>query len=198
MTRKITTGVEKAYYAILKSDNTGTTTYDPVVYLPGLRELSIVPKEESASIYAENVLWDSENALGEIEVSLDLTDIPPEHYAKLLGKKLAEGGGVIENASDQAPYIALMVEKTLSGGVKEYLHLYKGKLSIPEDKAKTKEGKTDYQTKSAKGVFMPLSTGIWKHAVRSDEQDFITNKTTWDTKWGKEVIIAKEKVEAGA
>lgn len=193
MAKKVTTGVEKAYYAILQSEDT-TATYDAVTYLPGLREITVSPKEERSSLYAENRLWDTESSLGEIEVSLDLTDIPPEHYTKLLGKKLAEGGGVIDSVDDSAPYIALMVEKTLSGGVKEYLTLYKGKLGIPEDKAKTKEGKTDYQTKSVSGVFMPLDTGLWKYSVRSDDAGF--DKVTWDTKWGKQVVIPTEKTTA--
>ena len=120
MARKITTGVEKAYYAILKEDGENPI-YNPVSYLQGLREFSIVANEEESSIYAENRLWESENALGAIEVTLDFASIYTEDYVALLGKKLAENGGIIEGVDDQAPYIALMLEKTLSGGVKEYL-----------------------------------------------------------------------------
>ncbi len=139
MSKKITTGVEKAYYAILKEDGV-TPKYGTVHYLPGLREISVAAKEEQATIYAENRLYDSENSLGEIEVTLDFASIDTADYAALFGKKIAKNGGIIESSSDQPPYIVLMVEKTLSGGVKEYLTLFKGKLAIPEDKAKTKEG----------------------------------------------------------
>lgn len=191
MGKKIVTGVEKAYYAILKTDG-ATPTYDPVVYLQGLREISVAPKEEQASIYAENRLYESESSLGEIEVTLDFASIETVDYAALLGKKLAEKGGIIENANDQAPYIALMVEKTLSGGDKEYLTLFKGKLSIPEDKAKTKEGKTEFQTASISGVFMPLDNGIWKHTVKTSDAGF--DKATFATKWGKTVEIPVAKV----
>ena len=193
MSKKITTGVEKAYYAILTQDGENPT-YEQVKYLPGLREISVTANEEQATIYAENRLYDSENSLGEIEVTLDFTSIDTSDYAALFGKKLAQSGGIIESADDQPPYIALMVEKTLSGGVKEYLTLFKGKLSLPEDKAKTKEGKTEYQTVSLSGIFMPLENGIWKHSVKTTDADF--DQETHDTSWGKTVVIPTEKVEA--
>ncbi|WP_238886421.1 major tail protein [Clostridium sp. YIM B02551] len=193
MGKKITTGVNKAYYAIYHDPATvgANPTYDAVKYLQGLREISINAKEEQGTIYAENQLWDSESSLGQIDVTFDFTSIETEDYAALLGKKIATDGGIIENANDEAPYIAIMVEKTLSGGVTEYLTLFKGKLSIPEDKAKTKEGKTDYQTKSLSGIFMPLDNGDWKHFVKTSDTDF--DKTAHDAKWGKEVVIPTPK-----
>ena len=186
MSKKITTGVEKAYYAILKEDGV-TPKYGTVHYLPGLREISVAAKEEQATIYAENRLYDSENSLGEIEVTLDFASIDTADYAALFGKKIAKNGGIIESSSDQPPYIVLMVEKTLSGGVKEYLTLFKGKLAIPEDKAKTKEGKTEYQTMSLNGIFMPLDNGIWKHSVKTTDEGF--DSGTHDQSWGKTVLL---------
>ncbi|MGG7057611.1 major tail protein [Clostridium tertium] len=191
MSKKITTGVEKAYYAILTEEGE-TPTYEAAKYLPGLREISVTPNEEQATIYAENRLYDSENSLGEIEVTLDFASIDTTDYVALLGKKVATDGGIIESVDDQSPYIALMVEKTLSGGVKEYLTLFKGKLSIPEDKAKTKEGKTEYQTSSLSAIFMPLENGIWKHAVKTTDEGF--NAETHATKWGKAVTMPTVKV----
>lgn len=193
MAKKITTGVEKAYYAILSEDG-ATPTYEAAKYLPGLREISITPNEEQASIYAENRLYESENSLGDIEVTLDFASIDTTDYVELLGKKVATDGGIIESVDDQPPYIALMIEKTLSGGVKEYLTLFKGKLSIPEDKAKTKEGKTEFQTVSLSAIFMPLENGMWKHTVKTSDTGF--NAETHATKWGKTVTIPTEKTGA--
>ena len=189
--RKIVTGVEKAYYSILKKDG-DIPKYDTAKYLPGLREISVTANEEQATIYAENRLYDSENSLGDIEVTLDFASIDTDDYAILLGKKIASTGGIIESSDDQPPYIALMVEKTLSGGVKEYLTLFKGKLSIPEDKAKTKEGKTEYQTVSISGLFMPLENGIWKHAVKTTDSGF--NSENHKNNWGKTVILPSTEV----
>lgn len=191
MGKKITTGVEKAYYAILTEDGT-IPIYESVKYLPGLREISITANEEQATIYAENRLYDSENSLGGIEVTLDFASIGTTDYSILLGKKIASDGGIIESADDQAPYIALMAEKTLSGGAKEYLTLFKGKLSIPEDKAKTKEGKTEYQTVSISGLFMPLENGTWKHTVKTTDSGF--DSENHKKNWGKTVILPSTQV----
>lgn len=193
MSKKITTGVEKAYYAILEQDG-AVPRYGAVKYLPGLREISVTANEEQATIYAENRLYDSENSLGEIEVTLDFASIDTADYAALFGKKIAKSGGIIESSNDQPPYIALMVEKTLSGEVKEYLTLFKGKLAIPEDKAKTKEGKTEYQTMSLNGLFMPLDNGIWKHSVKTTDEGF--DSKTHAQSWGKTVLLpSTEAVE---
>jgi phi13 family phage major tail protein len=191
MAKKIVVnGLNKLYYAVMTDEE--TETYSAVKYFPGLREITVSPKEENASIYAENVQWDIDSALGDIEISLDITDIPPDIIAEVLGKKKATGGGYIDNANDVKPYIALLFDKTLSGGLTEYVILYKGKFNIFEDKAKTKEGKPEYQSKTMTGKFLPLSNGMWKYAVRSNDSEF--DATTWATKWGKEVVKATVKV----
>jgi phi13 family phage major tail protein len=189
MPKQVITGLNKLYYAIMNDED--AETYLAVKYFPGLREITVSPKEETSSIYAENQEWDIDSALGEIEVSLDITDIPTDIVAEILGKKKAATGGYIDNANDVKPYIALMFDKTLSGGVTEYVTLYKGKFNIPEDKAKTKEGKPEFQSKTLSGRFIPLKNGMWKYPVRSNDTDF--DKATWDTKWGKEVIKAEPK-----
>lgn len=186
MSKKITTGVEKAYFAILNEDG-DIPDYGAVSYLQGLQEFSIVANEESSSIYAENRVWETENSLGEIEVSLTFASILTEDYVALLGKSLGVGGGIIETVNDQAPYIALMLEKTLSGGVKEYLTLFKGRLRIPEDVARTKEGATEFQVKTLAGTFMALNNGLWKHVVRTDDHSFQAN--THSNTWGKTVVV---------
>ena len=64
MAKKITTGVEKAYYAVLTTDG-DSPTYETAKYLPGLREISVTANEEQATMYAENRLYDSEKSGGE-------------------------------------------------------------------------------------------------------------------------------------
>lgn len=86
-----------------------------------------------------------------------------------------------------------MFEKTLTSGVTEYVTLFKGKFTLPEDKTKTKEGKTEYQTRSVSATFLPLKSGVWKHYVRSNSDGF--NSSEWSNKWGKEVIIPMERTE---
>lgn len=188
--RKVVKGIGKAYVAILLTDENGVATYDDAIYMPGLRQISVNANEETAEMYAEDTVWESENALGAIDVTIDFASIETSTYAKILGKKLAAEGGVIDSADDDPPYIAIMVEKHLSGGVTEYLQLFKGKLKIPQETARTKEGTTEYQTVSLSGRFMPLSNKMWKYNNRTGDDGF--EATTWAEKWGKEVIIPTE------
>jgi phi13 family phage major tail protein len=190
--KHVITGLNKLYYAIMSDME--AETYSAAKYFPGLREITVSPKEDSASIYAENQEWDVDSALGEIEVTIDVTDVSTDIIAELLGKQKAASGGYIDSASDVKPYIALMFDKTLSGGVTEYVHLYKGKFNLFEDKAKTKEGKPEFQSKTMSGRFLPLKNGMWKHAVRSNDTDF--DATAWATSWGTSVVKATPKPAA--
>lgn len=191
MSNLVITGLSRCYYAVMEDE--GSETYKNVKEFAGIREVSIAPKEESASIYAENRQWDTDVALGDIEASFDFTDVPDDVYIDVFGKKKSTNGGIIENANDVRPYVAIMFEKTLTSGVTEYVTLFKGKFTLPEDKTKTKEGKTEYQTRSVSATFLPLKSGIWKHYVRSNSDGF--NSAEWSNKWGKEVIIPVEKTE---
>jgi len=185
--------IGKLYYAILKTETEETATYDPTVYLPGLREITVTPEEQTGEIYGEGTVWDSDTELGKIAVTIDATDLPPENNAELLGKKLSTYGGVIDSADDEAPYVALMYEKKFTQGVMEYVTLYKGKFAIPEDKAKTREGNVEYQTKAMQGIFMPLANQLWRNIERSDSVTF--DETAFMENWGegKSIVLPVEE-----
>lgn len=85
MSNLVITGLSKCYYAVMEDE--GSETYRSVKEFAGIREVSIAPKEESASIYAENRQWDTDVALGDIEASFDFTDVPDDVYIEIFGKK---------------------------------------------------------------------------------------------------------------
>jgi len=180
--KQIIKNIGKAYFAKLLTDEVAGATWSPSVYLPGLREVTVTPTETPGEIYAEGSVWDTDNENGPINVSFDITDIPMTIRATLFGHKLSTAGGIIDNQKDEAPYIALMYEKTLKDGVMEFVTLYKGKLTKPEDKGKTREGGVEYQTKAVTGRFIPLVNGDRQHIVRSDSATFA--KATHDLAWG--------------
>lgn len=188
--KKVIKNIRRAYFAVMTNDEAGNITYAPTVYLEGLREITVTANEQSGEIYAEGTVWDQEYEIGNATVTLDLTDLSPENYATLLGKKVAAGGGLIDNKDDMAPYVALMYEKVMTDGTVEYATLYKGKFSIPEDKGKTREGNVEYQTKSIAGTFIPtLATGDWRHVVRSSDVAFnaVNHALVWGA--GKNIIV---------
>lgn len=165
-------GLEKLYYAKLTEDNATTLTYGEPVYLPGVKELKVSPKMSTEKLYAENKIWDQDTALDEVEVTIALADLTNAERAELLGHTKATEGGVFATANDSMPYIALLYKANKSNGKARYQVLYKGKFELPEDSAKGKEGKTEFQTPEMKGIFQPTqNNNMWKYQVDSDDTD---------------------------
>lgn len=185
-------GLEKLYYAkIIKDDNTGVE-FDTPKYLKGVKEIKIAPKTSTEKLYAENKLWEQATTLDDVEVSVNLADLTNAELADLIGHKLAAEGGIIANADDTAPYIALLYVANKANGKKRYGVLYKGKMELPEDSAKGKEGKTEFQTPEVKATFQPLqNNGDWKYQVDSDDPDC---PATIDTDFFASVIVPTIKV----
>lgn len=170
------TGVSKLYYAPLTVDDQTSLTYDTPVYLPGIKEIGIVPKQNTEKLWAENKLWDQDTTLDEVEVTINRTDLSSAEEAALLGQTRATEGGVYASDTDVAPYIALLAEADKRNKEKRYIVLYKGKFSLPEDNAKTKEGKTEFQTPTIKGIFQTtINNSMWRYKVDSDDPDCPTD-----------------------
>lgn len=185
------TGLEKLYYSkITKDDNTGLTFGTPI-YLAGVKEIKIAPKVSTEKLYAENKLWDQSTTLEDVEVTVNIADLTNAQSADLLGQTIATEGGSFASSNDEAPYIALLYKANKSNGKARYGIIYKGKMSLPDDSAKGKEGKTDFQTPEMKSTFQPLqNNGMWKYSVDSDDADCPADI---DTTFFNSVIIPTKK-----
>jgi len=172
-------GLEKLYYSkITKDDETGVTFGTPI-YLAGVKEIKIAPKVNTEKLYAENQLWDQDIALDSVEVTVNIADLTNTQLSDLLGYTVTAEGGIVANANNVQPYIALMYKANKSNGKARYGILYKGKLELPDDSAKGKEGKTDFQTPEMKATFQPLKySGDWKYQVDSDDPTAPVNLDT--------------------
>lgn len=165
--------IRKLYVSVISAESNGVPTYGPMKYIPGLREITVTPNVEQGEFYAEGSLFETETAFSKVDVSINVADISHTDYMSLTGAAAAAEGGFIDNANDEAPYIALHYEKVLSGGVVEYATLMKGKLSKPEDSAATSEGSPNYQPKSLSGTFMALANGDWRYVIRDNDDLFV-------------------------
>ncbi|WP_236895414.1 major tail protein [Clostridium beijerinckii] len=185
-------GLEKLYYSkITKDDSTGIT-FDKPIYLPGIKEIKIAPKSNTAKLYAENKVWDQTTTLEDIEVTVNVADLTNAQSADLLGQTIATEGGTFASSDDIAPYIALLYAANKSNGKKRYGILYKGKMSLPDDSSKGQEGKVDYQTPEMKATFQPLqNNGMWKYNVDEDDPNCPSDI---GTKFFESVIVPTKKV----
>ena len=175
-----TIGIEKLYYAIITKDSKTELTFDTPIYLEGVQEIQIKPKQSTAKAYAENKLYAQFTSLEEVEVVINLFDISKENQIKLLGHTAATEGGLYATNADSAPYVALLYcANTSREGVKRFGVLYKGKFSLPEDSVKGQEEKIEYQTPEMKATFQPLiKNGMWKYFVDTDDTDCPENIDT--------------------
>lgn len=172
--------IRKLYVSVITAEAAGVPTYGTMKYIAGLREITVSPSVEQGDFYAEGTLAETESTFSKVDVSINVSDVAPADYKTLTGAKAAANGGFIDNANDEAPYIALHYEKVLSGGIVEYATLFKGKLSKPEDAASTAEGSPNYQPKTLAGTFMAIGNGDWRHVVRDNDPLFPTYTLTAD------------------
>ena len=185
-------GLEKLYYSkIIKDDSTGLT-FDKPIYLPGVKEIKISPKQNTEKLYAENKLWEQNTSLDSIEITVNVADLTNEQSADLLGQTLASEGGCFASDDDIPPYIALLYVADKSNGKKRYGVIYKGCMSLPDDSSKSQEGKVDYQTPEMKATFQSLqNNGMWKYTIDEDDANCPTDIST---KFFTSVIVPTKKV----
>ena len=168
--------VNKLYFALLTTDEIGTPLtsliFETPEYIPGVRQIDAKSKVSTEKLYAEGKVWETDSTLEEISVDIDLAELSNASYAKYLGHNMATLGGAYSTDEDKAPYLAVLFEATKSNGKKAYRVYYKGKLEEPSENAKTKEGKTDYQTHKVTATFQALkNNGIGIYKVDEDDLD---------------------------
>lgn len=188
---KALNGLGWIYYALLKEDG----SYEEVKKLARLIEISVKDNTDTAKSYAGNIAEFQDSAYAGTDVSFTVHSIDTDNEIELFGHKKAKDGGIIFNSADKTPFVAIMAELTAvdtnNKAVTQYLTLYKGQLSPAEVKGKTKEGKVEFQTMQYSGSFVDRDDGLFKYITSTDNADF--DKTEFDAKWGKEVIIPEEK-----
>ena len=187
--------IRKLYVSVITAENAGVPTYGPMKYIPGLREITVTPAVEQGEFYAEGSLAEAESVFSKVDVSINVSDVSPADYITLTGAKAGVAGGFIDNANDEAPYIALHYEKVLSGGIVEYATLFKGKLKKPEDAAQGSEGSPNYQPKTLAGTFMAIGNGDWRYVIRDNDPLFVDTPET-PFAWGnaKQFVLPTKAV----
>ena len=192
-----TIGLRDLHYAILKQDNAEGASYDTPVKLSGAIAANVNPNTSSATLFADDGPYDSSTTLGEIELELNVADIPAEHNAALLGHSY-KNGVLIKKASDQPPYVAIGYRSLKSNGAYRYTWLYKGKFTDGEQNNQTKGDSIEYQTPTIKGAFVKRDfDDMWQAEADSDDKTLGDNNTTI-TNWFKAVFEPNGAASAAA
>ena len=164
-----TIGLRDVHYAVLKTDTKEGATYEAPVLLTGAIAANVNPNTNSATLFADDGPYDSATTLGEIELELNMADIPAKHAAAMLGHT-NKNGVLIKKAPDQPPYLAIGYRSLKSNGAYRYTWLYKGKFTDGEQANNTKGDSIEYQTPTITGAFVKRDfDDMWQAEVDSDD-----------------------------
>ena len=149
-----TIGLKNLYYAKLTKDDLSGVTYESgTTKIAGLIEANIEPQTNSTTLYADDIPFATATTQGEINVTINVEDLPVEVHANLLGHTVKDGVMRIKG-SDIAPYVAIMFESQKRDGSTRYIKLLKGKFKEVKMNPKTKAATPEFVTPQLEGTFI--------------------------------------------
>ncbi|MED0676986.1 major tail protein [Aneurinibacillus thermoaerophilus] len=171
-------GLKDLHIAVLKKDDKTGVEYETPVLIAGAINAKIQPKSNTETLYADDGPAETATALGEIEVEIEVKDLPLAVQGILFGHKI-QNGVMIKSADDVAPYVALGFRSKMSNGKYRYIWLYKGRFELPEQEYKTQEDKPAFQTPKAKGVFVKREFDNLYQVVGDEDETGFAAGDTW-------------------
>lgn len=172
-------GLKKFYYAVMSTEDTATSApvYETPKRITGLNTVDINPTINKATLYGDDAALATAISFGEVEVTIDLADLPLVDRAALLGHTIGTDGVMVSKGSDTAPYVAIMFESETHNGLIRYVKLLKGKFAESQETINTRGDNVEYQLPKITGTFVcRANDGAWK-------KDIDTSDTTIATSW---------------
>lgn len=183
-------GLKNFYYAKLTKDDETGVTYEEPKRVYGLNSIDINPTVNKANLFGDDSAIATASSLGEIEVTIDIADIPLDDLAILLGSESSSDTSVVttdtstatglatdtalmsmlSKGTDSAPYVAIMFESEKHDGATRYVKLLKGKFSVSQETTNTKGDSIEYQIPQLSGTFVTRKfDSAWKFTADSKD-----------------------------
>ena len=167
-------GLSYLRYSHLTEAQDGTPTYDGAKMLGKAVSSSASISNNSASLYADDVLAESDTSFQNGTLTLGTDDDRDTVFADLLGHEVSVEGEVTSNANDISPWVGIgrIVTKVVEN-VRYYkaIVLYKVKFAEPSEDDETKGESVNFGTSSIEGTIATLANGKWR-----DAQTFTTKE----------------------
>jgi len=175
-------GLKDLYYALLTTDASDGAVYATPVRITGAIVANINPNATSGSLFADDGPLDSTSQLGQIEIQLDVADIPLALQGILLGSDAVASGILFNKATDVPPWLAIGFRSIKSNGSYRYYWMVKGKFRVMEDNSETKDDSINWQTASIMGQFVKRDYDeVWRKMADEDEATYVDVGDTWFT-----------------
>jgi phi13 family phage major tail protein len=209
-------GLTNIWFSNLTEGADGTATYEGATNLGKAVSCSVSITNNSAKLYGDDVLAESDTSFASGTITLGVTDDNDAVFAPLLGHTIDAGGEVIKASTDTAPYVGIgrIVTKMVGGAYKYKVEfLYKVKFSEPSKDETTKGENIEFSTPSVEGMISALddTNGTWSKSktfnTKSDALTYLKNlmaapsatyRVTYDLMGGTSSTIEDETVNAGS
>ncbi len=136
--------------------------------IKGITEIKVTVSEENTTFYADDVPAVTANALSNIEIEFSLLGLGNQEKALLLGLKVDETTGILEeNVNDisSRPELSVTFESPLLKGGQRLICIPKVTFSTGEDTATTTKDKIEEPSVTIKGVALPTEEGAYRIAA---------------------------------
>ncbi|MEP7137850.1 MAG: major tail protein [Chloroflexota bacterium] len=128
---KSNVGLRDVYYSLVTQDDQSAYAAADPDYLAPVMTGTITPASNTKTQYADDGPFDTMSSEGETKIEFELTQIPMEIRAIILGKIFDAASGRIFDNGGTPPDIALSFRSKKSNGAYHYVQYLKGKFTPP-------------------------------------------------------------------
>lgn len=185
---KVKYNICNVHYAVITKKEDGTVEFAIPVAIPGAVSISLDPKGEPESFYADGVEYyvinNNQGYDGDLEVAL----IPESFREDVLLETADANNVLVENSNSQTGSFALLFE--FDGDVRKIRHvMYNCSASRPSISGKTNEEGKEVQTETLTIKSRPLANGLVKAKTGNSTTDSVY------ADWYKKVYVPGETAE---
>lgn len=152
-------GVDSVYYALVTQDDADAYVAGTPAYLAPAMTISQEPAVNTKTQYADNQPFDAMTSEGETVLSVEVTGVPLEILAELLGRVYDQVNGMMFDNGGTPPYVALGFRSLKSDGEYRFYWFLKGQFAPPTEEIATKTDTPD-----------PKSVTLTYTAIRTTHQ----------------------------
>lgn len=167
-------GLNNLWYSPLTEAQDGTPTYAGAKSFGKAVSANVSITNNSASLYADDVLAESDTSFQSGTVTLGTDDDREATFAEVLGHDISEEGEVTRNANDTAPWVGLariVVKMVQNVRLYKVEILHKVKFSEPSQDDQTKGESVEFATSEIEGTIATLANGNWSTAKTFESKE---------------------------
>jgi phi13 family phage major tail protein len=161
-------GLDSLYIAQITQDDASGYVTDTPQYLAPVATAKATPKVDTAVSYFDDQAFDTLDAEGATEIEIEISNLPAETQALILGQEFdAVTGRVMDDADPaQAPYFALGFRSKKTNGSYRYTWYNKVRFSRPDEEYSTQTDKAEAKSTTLKASALKT---IYKFTYPSTE-----------------------------